>query len=688
MKTKSTVVKTPNPNTMAGCFRTVCATRLLPLLLFLLLPAVVQAQYQYTTNNNTITITGYTGSGGAVSIPNTINGLPVTSIGASAFDNCTSLTSVTIPASVTYIAYLAFYGCSSLTSVTIGSGVTDIVGVAFGGCTNLRAFVVDPNNLAYSSVGAVLFDKSQTTLIEYPGVAGSYTIPNSVTSIADDAFEYCYNLTSVTIPTSVTNIGVFAFGDCNSLSAITVDPGNSVYSNISGVLFDKSQTTLIEYPGGQSGSYTVPSSVTRIGNWAFNNCTGLTGVTIPDSVTSIGWQAFDGTSLTSVVIPSSVTSIPGMAFFQCYDLASVTIPDTVTSIGESAFSDCTSLTSVVIPNGVTSIGESAFSDCSSLTNVTIPNSVTSIEDYGFGYCTKLTGVYFLGNAPSLGGPDVFVDVGGYDPATVYYLPGATGFGTMFGGLPTALWTGQSLVIVNVTANPTQGGTVVGGGAYTVGSSQQISASANSGWAFTGWSDGGAQTHNITVPSGGATYTANFAATTACTYTLSAASVTLAAKGGSKNLSVKVKGTDCSWTAVSNDPFITITAGSGGTGNGKVGYTVPGNTNTTALSGTMTIAGQTFTVNQAAGGCTYKLSPKAGKIKAPGGSATVKVKPNFSDCAWTAVSNDSFITITDGTSGTGKGTVSYTVAANTNTTVVTGSITIGGQSFTVTQAGEK
>jgi polyisoprenoid-binding protein YceI len=118
------------------------------------------------------------------------------------------------------------------------------------------------------------------------------------------------------------------------------------------------------------------------------------------------------------------------------------------------------------------------------------------------------------------------------------------------------------------------------------------------------------------------------------------------------------------------------------------YSVPGNTNTAALTGTMTIAGQTFTVNQAAGGCTFKLSPKAGKIKATGGSATVKVKPNLSDCAWTAVSNDSFITIMDGGTGLGKGTVSYTVPANTNTTALTGSITIDGETFTVTQSGER
>ncbi|MGO9246875.1 MAG: choice-of-anchor tandem repeat GloVer-containing protein [Verrucomicrobiia bacterium] len=174
----------------------------------------------------------------------------------------------------------------------------------------------------------------------------------------------------------------------------------------------------------------------------------------------------------------------------------------------------------------------------------------------------------------------------------------------------------------------------------------------------------------------------------CTGVLNAASVSLPAKGGTKKLSVKTKDTDCSWTAVSNDPFITITSGNSGTGKSKVVYTVPGNTNTTALTGTMTIAGQTFTVNQAAGGCKFSLSPKAGKIKAAGGAATIKVKPNFNDCVWSADSNDSFITITDGASGTGKGTVSYTVAANTNTTALTGSITIAGEAFTVTQAGVK
>ena len=140
--------------------------------------------------------------------------------------------------------------------------------------------------------------------------------------------------------------------------------------------------------------------------------------------------------------------------------------------------------------------------------------------------------------------------------------------------------------------------------------------------------------------------------------------------------------------MSNDPFITITSGSSGTGDGKVDYTVLGNTNTTAVTGTMTIAGQTFTVQQAPGGCKFSLSPNHAKLKAATASATVKVKPNLSDCAWTAVSNDSFITIADGSRGVGKGIVSYFASPNTNSVARTGSITIAGKTFTVTQSPKK
>jgi hypothetical protein len=171
-----------------------------------------------------------------------------------------------------------------------------------------------------------------------------------------------------------------------------VDALNSVYSSVAGVLFDKSHTTLIQCPGGKAGSYTVPNSVTSIGNGAFSFC---------------------------------------------YSLTSVTIPNSVTNIGNNAFVNCTSLASVTIPNSVTSIGNVTFSFCTNLTSVTIPNSVTNIGNNAFAICTSLKAVCFQGNAPGAGSDSSVFS--GDNNATIYYLAGTTGWHTPFDGRPAFLW---------------------------------------------------------------------------------------------------------------------------------------------------------------------------------------------------------------------------------------------------------
>ncbi len=274
-----------------------------------------------TFDKKTGTVTNCDPSVTKANIPHTIKGVTVTSIGGSAFRYCTSLTSVTIPDSVTSIGGWAFTDCASLTSVTIPDGVTSIGEYTFSWCTSLTSATI-PDSV--TSIGEFAFHncKSLTSMTIPRSVVSigydafgwcesltSVTILDGVRSIGNSAFTDCKSLTSVTIPNSVTSIGRGAFSSCASLTGIWVAEGNSHYANdASGVLFNKDKTTLVQCPGAFA-VYTIPGSVTSIGDDAFSGCASLTSVTIPDSVTSIGNYAFSCCgSLTDVYFTGTETA--------------------------------------------------------------------------------------------------------------------------------------------------------------------------------------------------------------------------------------------------------------------------------------------------------------------------------------------------------------------------------------------
>jgi len=430
------------------------------------------------------------GREGAYTIPNTITAIQqrdfyqrtsltsvtipgsVTSIGEEAFYDCKSLTSVTIPNSVTNIGDRAFTNCTSLRSITIPNSVSFIGGGAFSGCTSLSSITVDQNNREYASADGVLFNKAMTHIIWFPmGKEGSYTIPGSITSVARGAFDGRARLTSVTIPDSVTTIGENAFNNCTSLTtvsipasvieigdgaffnctrltSITVDENNANYSSLDGVLFNKHRTWLLRYPRGKTGRYAIPNTVIVIGDNAFAGASGLTAVTIPNSVTTIGRTAFAETGLRSLTIPNSVTEIERGAFLNNPNLTIIGLPDGfrhdqqgneydkggdyfyygfmglqrfVVSRNNQHYStadgvlfnkDRTELIrfppgrrgSYTIPATVTTIGYKAFYGSAGLTSITIPSSVTAIGNFAFDGCTGLASINI---------PNSVVDIGKY-----------------------------------------------------------------------------------------------------------------------------------------------------------------------------------------------------------------------------------------------------------------------------------
>ena len=412
---------------------------------------------KYTITDGEVTITNCDSSiSGELTIPETIEGYPVTNIGFRAFENCKLLTKIILPNSIVRINVMSFENCTNLKDITFSENITEILSAAFSGCTSLSNISL-PDSI--TSIGENAFantayyndDSNWENDVLYIGkylieakedLSSSYVIKSGTRIIADRAFAMCLNLTQITIPdstiiigsyafqgtglidvtfpSSISNIGDYAFVDCASLATMTI-PGNGA-THI--------ETESFGYCYALT-SVKIGDGVVGIGNQAFICCTKLTNIIIPQSVTSIGIGILEGCEeLTSIIvdeknpefdsrdnanaiirtssneliqgckstiIPDSITKIGYQAFLGCQFLTNIIIPNNVISISYYAFRYCESLTSMILPKNIKTIESGVFSYCTELVNITIPESVTSIEWGAFGGCAKLTDIYYSGN---------------------------------------------------------------------------------------------------------------------------------------------------------------------------------------------------------------------------------------------------------------------------------------------------
>lgn len=338
--------------------------------------------FTYTDTGSAITITAYTStSSGPVSIPATIAGKPVTEIGNDAFKAKTGITAVTFPANMAKIGQGAFQGCTGLGNVTLPSGIQRIETSLFSGCVSLKSVTLPAG---VTSIGFYAFYECK--------LLSAVNIPDGVTLIDSLAFSGCEALQSLSLPASLSALGTSALAG-GGFRSISVAAGNAYFSSSNGVLYNKSQSTLVRYPPNKAdSSHVIQAGVTRIEGDAFQGSQYLKNLTLPAGLTDIGGSAFGScTSLTGINIPQGITTIPDGAFYRCTSLPAITLPSGVKTIGHFAFQECSSLAVLTLPEGLETIAEAAFETCG-LTEIHLPASVTSIGLVPFEACDKLNSI--------------------------------------------------------------------------------------------------------------------------------------------------------------------------------------------------------------------------------------------------------------------------------------------------------
>ena len=386
-------------------------------------------KYAYTVNaDGNATITDFLGpvastSTGSydITIPEKLDDHPVTGLGESSFSGtyspdhpknytllsfCNQIQSVTIPESVTSIGKSAFEDCSKLDSLIINGVATSMIGAyAFASCTSLTSLslvgsfqTIGDSAFVNCGMTSLTIDATITSIEKYAFSSRfltSLSLTGNVQEIGDYAFANCTSLTSLSLTGNVQKIGDYAFDSCSSLNTVTLPKS---LTSIGSHAFD-SCTSL--------NSIEIPGTVTEIGDCAFYNCDRLISATIDEGVQSTGANMFYGCdNLTTVNLPESLTTIADGSFASCSNLNHVKIPARVTCIGNSAFANCTSLSEITLRDGVKTIGANAFFSCRGLISITLPDSVTDIGKGAFWYCSQLKSITIPENVTAIK-PDTF-----------------------------------------------------------------------------------------------------------------------------------------------------------------------------------------------------------------------------------------------------------------------------------------
>lgn len=296
------------------------------------------------------------------------------------FSDMKSLHTIKLPNSMEIMGQYLFVGCESLTSVTLPKSLKTLPDWTFHGCfnqnDNLTSILIDDSNPYYSSDGSALFDKYKTKMFFAVKSLREYAIPSSVSEIIQEAFYNCRHLKTLVLPLRLKSVNGYHFSNCDSLYSISVDEKNPYLCSDGSALYNKDKSELV-FVYHTVRKMSIPSSVTKIGDYAFYNCTNLT----------------------SIELPSGVTEIGDYAFYNCTNLSSLTLPSGVKEIGFSAFQGCKSLTSVTLPSGVKYVLSYTFYGCESLRSINLPSDLVSIDERVFAGCTGLTSIYAFMEKP-------------------------------------------------------------------------------------------------------------------------------------------------------------------------------------------------------------------------------------------------------------------------------------------------